>query len=112
MEGYKSFREAVESVKDKAELWRYTLSGESFSYDELLEAAEGYDGCFKPDGWNYFVSFPEGELGILSTDDNEIVPLYLPIKENLQQKKPRFCNKCGARLRAESKFCPSCGKTV
>ena len=42
------------------------------------EAAEGCDGLFEPDVRNCFVSFPKGEIGLLSANDNEVIPLFLP----------------------------------
>ena len=84
MEGYKSFRETVLDASRFAEKWTYTGSGEPFDKDELLAMAEAYDELYKPDGWNYFVAFPQGEIGVLSTEDNTVEWLFLPKKEAVQ----------------------------
>lgn len=121
MEGYKSFYEAVSSVKDTAKAWKHFTTGDVFTYDEMEEAAKQYDAVDSPGGWNYFVSFPGGEVGILSTEDNEVMPMFLPVKDETSASeekapekaaKPRFCHSCGAQVKERSVFCPICGTTL
>lgn len=111
MEGYKSLREAVASVGNPAFIWRDTINGSTFNLNELYSMGNTYDRLFAPDGWNYFVTFPTGEIGLLSTDDNEIVLLFVPI---MPQAKPRskFCTKCGSALPLEGSFCKMCGARI
>lgn len=85
MEGYKSLREAVASVGNPAFIWRDVINGNTFNLNELYQMGNSYDKMFSPDGWNYFVTFPTGEIGLLSTDDNEIVLLFVPINAQSAQ---------------------------
>lgn len=78
MEGYKKFRDVVLDAATNANEWRYAGDGNLFTKDELLEMADVFDGQFPAGDWNYFVCFPDGEIGLLSTEDNEIEQLFLP----------------------------------
>ena len=35
-----------------------------------------------------------------------------PQKEESEEIKTKYCGYCGAKINAESKFCPACGKSV
>ena len=79
MEGYKSFREAVESVSSAAEAWQDISTGAWLSIDDLRQIGEEYDAATEPDGWTYFVTFEEsGEIGIATTYNREIEFLFVP----------------------------------
>ena len=79
MEGYKSFREAVESVSSAADSWLDLSTGNWFGIDELRKMGDAYDEAIEPDGWNYFVTFADtGEIGLASTCTREIEFLYVP----------------------------------
>ncbi len=79
MEGYKSLREAVESVSSVAKSWQDVSSGEWFTIDDLRKMGTVYDEAAEPDGWNYFVTFEEsGEICLASTCTREIEFLYVP----------------------------------
>ena len=136
MEGYKSLREAVASVGNPAFKWTDTIHGNTFSLNELYNMGNRYDKLFPPGEWTYFVTFPTGEIGLLSTDDNEIVLLFVP--ENSKWKdyadeqertiptgsqsspdevrttkaRPKFCGKCGSQLPSEGAFCKMCGARI
>ncbi len=115
MEGYKSLKEAVISVENVTSRWKHTVSGELFDKRELLDMGETYDKLFDPDGWNYFVTFPTGEIGLLSTNDNEIMLFLVPegaAPGATPKPAPKFCTNCGAALKPGAKFCTSCGTRV
>ena len=79
MEGYKSFKEAVESVSSAADSWQDLSSGEWFGIDELRKMGDAYDEVIEPDGWNYFVTFEgSGEICLASTCTREIEFLFVP----------------------------------
>lgn len=109
MEGYKAFKDAVISVGNVTKRWKDTFSGDTFTLDELLDLGDAYDKMFPVDGWNYFVTFPTGEIGLLSTNDNDIILLMVP--EGMKVR-PNFCTNCGASLNADSVFCPDCGAKI
>ncbi len=118
MEGYKSLKEAVISVENVTERWKNVASGELFDKSELLNMGETYDKLFEPDGWNYFVTFPTGEIGLLSTNDNEIMLFFVPegaastAPQAGAKPGPKFCTNCGAALNPGAKFCTECGTRV
>lgn len=78
MEGYKSFRETVEDASKATGKWRYVGDNNIFDKQELLDMAEFFDEQFPLGEWNYFVCFPDGEIGLLDNSDNEIEQLFLP----------------------------------
>ena len=79
MEGYKSFREAVESVSTAADSWFDLSTGAWFTIDDLRQMGDFYDEEFEPDGWNYFMTFAEtGEICLASTCTREIEFLFVP----------------------------------
>lgn len=79
MEGYKLFREAVESVSSAAVSWQELSSGTWFGLDELRRMGDVYDEVTEPDGWNYFVTFEgSGEICLASTCSREIKFLFVP----------------------------------
>lgn len=108
MEGFKSLRSAVLSVMTVTSNWKGSLTGDVFQLNELLNMGNLYDETYEPDGWNYFVSFPTGEIGILSTDDNQIVMLFVP-DSGAPNERSNFCEMCGSHLKRPGKFCPYCG---
>ena len=134
MEGYTSLKDAVISVENTTEKWKNVMTGEIFDKKELLQMGDTYDGLFAPDGWNYFVTFPTGEIGLLSTNDNEIMLFLVPEGSTMEAKpaheaviaaepaaegpapapkaQPKFCTSCGARLKAGARFCTECGSRV
>lgn len=79
MEGYKSFRKAVESVSSAAESWQDISTGAWLTIDDLRKMGEVYDETTDPSGWLYFVTFEEsGEICLASTCTKEIKFLYVP----------------------------------
>ena len=79
MEGYKSLKEAVESVSSAADSWLDLATGNWFDLDELRRMGEVYDEVTEPDGWNYFVTFADtGEIGVANTCTREIEFVYVP----------------------------------
>lgn len=118
MEGYKLFKEAVEAASAAAVQWKYVGDGSIFTKQELLDMADVFDEKFPIGGWNYFVTFPNGEISLLATEDNQIERLYLPVKDTDSTKaaeepaRPKFCSGCGNRLEGAAKFCPKCGKKI
>lgn len=83
MDGFKSFKEAFHEVEACAETWTFSGNGASYTKKELLDLSSLYDESSKPDedGWNYFVTFKTGEIGLLSTSDNEVEILFTPEKQ-------------------------------
>lgn len=118
MEGYKSFKEAVLDASNNARVWKYAgKEDEIYKKEELLEMGDFYDKTFPLDEWNYFVVFPDGEIGLLATQDGAIDRLFLPIvpaakKQVPQQRAAGFCSSCGSPLKGGEKFCPVCGSPV
>ncbi len=115
MEGYKSLKEAVISVENLTGRWKSVASGELFDKSELLNMGDTYDKLFNPDGWNYFVTFPTGEIGLLSTSDNEIMLFLVPEGATAAagaKPGPKFCTNCGAALKPGDRFCIGCGTKV
>lgn len=138
MEGYKSFKEAVESVQSEGRVWKYLGNEtERFSFDELIQTAEFYDRTFPADEWNYFVTFPTGEIGIFSCEDGDVEMLFVaaqdepatapsepepavpeasplpeeqPEPEVPQFRTPKFCRECGSKTVPGDKFCSNCGR--
>ena len=79
MEGYKSVKEAVESVSSAADSWLDLSTGYWFDIDELRRMGEVYDEVTEPDGWNYYVTFADtGEIGLANTCTREIEFIYVP----------------------------------
>lgn len=79
MEGYKSLKEAVESVSSAADSWLDLSTGYWFDIDELRRMGEVYDEVTEPDGWNYYVTFADtGEIGLANTCTREIEFIYVP----------------------------------
>ena len=79
MEGYKSFREAVESVSSVAGPWQDISTGAWLSIDDLREMGRVYDETTEPSGWLYFVTFEEsGEICLANTCTKEINFLFVP----------------------------------
>ena len=86
MEGYKSFKEAVESVSSAADDWLDLSTGYWFDIEELRRMGEVYDEVTEPDGWNYFVTFADtGEIGLANTCTREIEFLYVPAGSRYQE---------------------------
>ena len=79
MEGYKKFKDVVLDAASAASSWKYAGDGNIFNKDELLAMADFFDEKFPIGDWNYFVCFPDGEIGLLATEDNQIEQLFLPI---------------------------------
>ena len=78
MTGYKSFGDAVIEAGKSAKKWKYSGDGKIFEKEELIKMSEFYDEKISPDGWNYFVCFEGGEIGLLSTFDNSVELLFSP----------------------------------
>lgn len=86
MEGYKSFKEAVESVSSAGDSWLDLSTGNWFDIEELRRMGEVYDEVTEPDGWNYFVTFADsGEIGLANTCTREIEFLYVPAGSRYQE---------------------------
>lgn len=78
MEGYKSLREAVESVSSVAGPWHDISTGAWLSIDDLREIAKVYDETTEISGWTYFVTFEEsGEICLANTCTKEINFLFV-----------------------------------
>lgn len=107
MEGYKLFKDAVEDASKNTSQWKYVGDDNIFVKPEMLAMAAIFDGQFTAGGWNYFLTFPDGEIDILATEDNSMERLFLPIKT-----RPKFCMNCGNKLDATSKFCMKCGTKI
>ncbi len=86
MEGYKSLKEAVESVSSAGDSWLDLSTGNWFDIEELRRMGEVYDEVTEPDGWNYFVTFADsGEIGLANTCTREIEFLYVPAGSRYQE---------------------------
>ena len=79
MEGYKSLREAVESVSSVAGPWQDISTGAWLSIDDLREIGKVYDETTEISGWIYFVTFEgSGEICLANTCTKEINFRFVP----------------------------------
>ncbi|MBQ7534335.1 MAG: hypothetical protein IJT43_01810 [Stomatobaculum sp.] len=90
MEGYKSFKEAVESVSSAADSWQDLSTGVRFGIDELRQIGDKYDEVAReagePDGCNYFFTVEEsGEIGLANIRTREVEFLFVPEGSKYQE---------------------------
>lgn len=108
MEGFKTFTQAMDMASLNCRKWKDIEEGSICDYDEMMEIAAYLDGAFPLVGHLWYVVFDDGEIGLLSQDNEEISRMFLPYKED----ETEYCMYCGSRLAKEAVYCPKCGKKV
>lgn len=96
----------------------------------MLILADELEPTFNPEGCNYYMALPEGEILLLLMREKQILSLFVPyqVRDNAAEPKPeappepkpepqagpavRFCKECGAALRPGAKFCAKCGSKI
>lgn len=109
MEGFKSLSEAVNYASAVADSWIYGSTGEKFSLLDLLTTANWFDSNYPVGAGSYFITFPDGEIALMSTADLDVIPLFTP--ENRTEPEP-VVNEPPAPQKTRYKFCPACGTAV
>lgn len=136
MEIYSSLKEVVNSIDFRIIYWEFQDSDNVFDRNALLTLADELEPTFNPEGLNYYMARPDGEILLLLMREKQIMSLFVPYEPQGQagDKKPeappepasgpkappapgpkaaaeaRFCMECGAPLRPGAKFCPKCGQ--
>ena len=130
MEIYKTLKEAVNSIDFRILHWEFQDSDNVFDRNAMLILADELEPTFNPEGCNYYMALPEGEILLLLMREKQILSLFVPYQmrdeeaagkaeaapEPEPEPKPgpaaRFCKECGAALRPGAKFCAQCGNRI
>lgn len=130
MEIYKTLKEAVNSIDFRILHWEFQDSDNVFDRNAMLILADELEPTFNPEGCNYYMALPEGEILLLLMREKQILSLFVPyqMRDKAAEGKPeappepepepkpgpaaRFCKECGAALRPGAKFCAQCGNRI
>ncbi len=127
MEGFRNFVSAMDRASDTCSRWKSYDDGVEYSYPEMMLLAAHLDINEPLDERCWYVVFPDGEIGMLCEDFDEIMPMYLPQNRNgITQKmtgdefypkeeevpQTKYCMYCGTAIPREAVYCPVCGKKV
>ena len=128
MEIYSSLKEVVNSIDFRIIHWEFQDSDNVFDRNALLTLADELEPTFNPEGCNYYMALPDGEILLLLMREKRIMSLFVPyeMKGQAAEEKPeappepepgpkaapaaRFCKECGSPLRPGAKFCAKCGQ--
>ena len=135
MEIYKKLTEAVNSIDFRIIYWQFLDTDNIFDRNALLNIADQLDPIFDPEGLNYYMALPDGEILVLLMREKQIMSLFTPYEmkdkgeepeaeakpeANVSETEPapkaapemKFCPQCGAPLIPGTKFCAKCGKKL
>ena len=135
MEIYKKLTEAVNSIDFRIIYWQFLDTDNIFDRNALLNIADQLDPIFDPEGLNYYMALPDGEILVLLMREKQIMSLFTPYEmkdkgaeaeaeakpeANVSETEPapkaapkmKFCPQCGAPLIPGTIFCAKCGKKL
>lgn len=139
MEIYQTLKEVVNSIDFRIIHWEFQDSDNVFDRNALLYLADELEPTFNPEGLNYYMALPDGEILLLLMREKQILSLFVPyqmpekapgpdpaapepeaepaaVPEPEPEPKPaheiRFCSECGSPLKPGANFCVNCGKSL
>ena len=90
MEIYQTLKEVVNSIDFRIIHWEFQDSDNVFDRNALLYLADELEPTFNPEGLNYYMALPDGEILLLLMQEKQILSLFVPYQmpEKAPEPKP------------------------
>ncbi|MBQ3888636.1 MAG: zinc ribbon domain-containing protein [Clostridia bacterium] len=118
MEVYKKFTDALNSIDPMIIYWEFPESNEIYDRNALLNLSDKLEQIFNPEGFNYYLPLPDGEIRLLMIRENYMMPIFKPCELPKPKEAPadvpaaptmNFCRECGSAITPGATFCLKCG---
>ena len=78
MEIYTTLSEALNSIDFRIIYWQFQESDNIFDRNALLNIADQLEPIFNPEGLNYYMPRPDGEILLLLMREKQIMSIFTP----------------------------------
>ena len=136
MEIYATLTEAVNSIDFRIIYWQFQDSDNIFDRNALLNIADQLEPIFNPEGLNYYMPRPDGEILVLLMREKQIMSLFtpyemkgsqaaaepaeeVPAEQELMEEAPEqepaekiHEQESAPKAKPEMRFCPECGSPL
>ena len=118
MEVFKTLTEALATIDPMIIYWEFPESNEIYDRNALLNLSDKLEQIFNPEGANYYLPLPDGEIRLLMIQENFMMPIFKPCELPKPKEAPaetpaapsmNFCPECGSPVKPGATFCLKCG---